>query len=72
MRATVRLAQHGNSVRITMLPPVLRFLKWTAGTELQLIVRDEHHIELVDSETYWREKFERERRDGAQSSPVTL
>lgn len=69
MRATLTLAQHGNSVRMTFVPAILRWLKWGAGTEVQVIVQDEHHVQLVDTETFYREKFERER--GAQQTAAS-
>lgn len=60
MRTTLKLARHGNSVRITLVPAVLRYLNWPEGTEVQLVVHDKHHVELVDSETFYREKFAKE------------
>lgn len=60
MRVSVRIAQSGNSCRITLPPRPLQFLKWNAGTQLELIVVDGHRIELVETETFYREKYERE------------
>lgn len=52
MRKSIAVACHGNSYRITFPPAVLRYLGWVAGTELMLVVRDKHHVEIVDLDTY--------------------
>lgn len=69
MRITIRIAQHGNSCRITLPPRSLQFLKWNAGTELQFVITDDHTVQLVDSETYFRRKFESESAAPAAPAP---
>lgn len=40
---------------------MLRFLKWVGGTELMITVKDKHHVEIVDFDTYVREQSQRQR-----------
>lgn len=56
MRKPITVAQHGNSCRITFPPPALRYLNWLGGTELMLVVKDKHHVEIVDLDTYIQEQ----------------
>lgn len=65
MRKPITLTQHGNSVRVSLPPPSLRFLNWQGGTEVMFEVVNEHEIRIVELNHYMREKVNSERKAAA-------
>jgi bifunctional DNA-binding transcriptional regulator/antitoxin component of YhaV-PrlF toxin-antitoxin module len=68
MRKPVEIAAHGNSCRITFPQPTLKYLGWTQGTQLMMVVKDKHRVEFVELEQYFRELHEQQRRERQPSA----
>lgn len=63
MRKTLALATHGNSNRITLPPPMLRYLGWRPQEELMATITEGGRLEIVSVDQYLKDTHERMKRE---------
>lgn len=68
MRDSIKLATHGNSSRITVKHPMLRYLKWKPNEELMVTLKPGGRMEVCTLETYIQDRHEQLKREEADAA----
>lgn len=71
MRKAITLATHGNSSRITLPRPMMRYLKWHQNEELMATLTADGVIEFMPIETYMRKYAEQLKLDRQQPAATS-